>query len=92
MPGVTQRIDSAFAMAPERADWLFSDVIAYPDRLLGLVTRWIDAGAARNIICTIKFQGPTDHDAAAAFAAIPGGQVIHLYHNKHELTFLWTAC
>jgi 23S rRNA (cytidine2498-2'-O)-methyltransferase len=92
MPGVTERRDSAFALAPEPVDWLFSDVIAYPDRLLALVRRWIDAGATRHIVCTIKFQGATDHDAAEAFAAIPGGQVVHLFHNKHELTFLWTAC
>jgi 23S rRNA (cytidine2498-2'-O)-methyltransferase len=92
MPGVTERLDSAFGMAPEPVDWLFSDVIAYPDRLLGLVRRWIEAGAARYVVCTIKFQGPTDHDAAEAFAAIPGSQVMHLFHNKHELTFLWGAC
>lgn len=92
MRGVTPRLDSAFGMAPEPVDWLCSDIIAYPDRLLALVRRWIDAGAARWIVCTIKFQGPTDHDAAEAFAAIPGGQVIHLFHNKHELTFLWGAC
>jgi 23S rRNA (cytidine2498-2'-O)-methyltransferase len=92
MPGVTERLDSAFGMAPERVDWLFSDIIAYPERLLALVRRWIDASAARHIVCTIKFQGPTDHEAAEAFAAIPGGQVIHLSHNKHELTFLWGAC
>ena len=92
MPGVTQRLESAFALAPEPVDWLFSDVIAYPGRLLELVRRWIDAGAARHIVCTIKFQGSTDHDAAEAFAAIPGSQVVHLFHNKHELTFLWGAC
>ena len=92
MPGVTERQDSAFGLAPEPVDWLCSDIIAYPDRLLALVRRWIEAGAARNIVCTIKFQGDTDHDAAEAFAAIPGGQVIHLFHNKHELTFLWGAC
>jgi 23S rRNA (cytidine2498-2'-O)-methyltransferase len=92
MPGVTQRLDSAFALPPEPVDWLFSDVIAYPDRLLALVRRWIDGGAARNVVCTIKFQGPTDHDSAEAFAAIPGGRVMHLFHNKHELTFLWGAC
>jgi 23S rRNA (cytidine2498-2'-O)-methyltransferase len=91
MPGVTERLDSAFGMAPEPVDWLFSDVIAYPDRLLALVRRWIEAAAARHIVCTIKFQGPTDHDAAEAFAAIPGGRVVHLFHNKHELTFLWRA-
>jgi 23S rRNA (cytidine2498-2'-O)-methyltransferase len=92
MPGVSERLDSAFGLEPEPVDWLFSDIISYPDRLLTLVRRWIDAGAARYIVCTIKFQGPTDHDAAEAFAAIPGGQVIHLFHNKHELTFLWGAC
>jgi 23S rRNA (cytidine2498-2'-O)-methyltransferase len=92
MPNVTQRLDSAFALPPQPVDWLFSDVIAYPDRLLALVRRWIDAGAARHIVCTIKFQGPTDHDAADAFAAIAGGSVAHLLHNKHELTFLWGAC
>jgi 23S rRNA (cytidine2498-2'-O)-methyltransferase len=92
MPGVAERLDSAFGMVPEKVDWLFSDVIAYPDRLLALVHRWIAAGAARYVVCTIKFQGPTDHDAAEAFAAIPGGRVLHLFHNKHELTFLWGAC
>ena len=89
MPGVSVRIGSAFTLAPEPVDWLFSDVIAYPGPLLALVQGWIDAGAARHIVCTIKFQGETDHAAADAFAAIPGGQVVHLFHNKHELTFLW---
>lgn len=92
MPGVIQRLDSAFAMTPEPVDWLFSDIIAYPDRLLAMVRRWIDSGAARHVVCTIKFQGPTDHDTAEAFAAIPGAQVVHLFHNKHELTFLWGPC
>ena len=92
MPGVTERLESAFAMAPEPVDWLCSDVIAYPDRLLALVRRWIEAGAAKHIVCTIKFHGLTDHQAAEAFAAIPGGRVVHLFHNKHELTFLWGAC
>jgi 23S rRNA (cytidine2498-2'-O)-methyltransferase len=89
MPGVIERLDSAFATPPEPVDWLFSDVIAYPDRLLALVRRWLPF--AGHIVCTIKFQGQTDHDAADAFAAIPGGRVVHLWHNKHELTFLWTA-
>jgi 23S rRNA (cytidine2498-2'-O)-methyltransferase len=92
MPNVALRQESAFALPPEPVDWLCSDIIAYPDRLLALVKRWIDAGAARHIVCTIKFQGATDHDAAEAFAEIPGGRVVHLFHNKHELTFIWAAC
>ena len=91
MPGIRQHLTSAFAVTPEPVDWLFSDLIAYPDRLLVLVQRWI-AAAARHVVCTIKFQGPTDHDAADGFAAIPGGRIVHLFHNRHELTFLWQAC
>lgn len=91
MPGVTHRTGSAFALGPEPVDWLLSDVIAYPRRMLALVTRWIEAGAPRHVVCTLKFQGETDHEAAAGFAAIPGGRLVHLFHNKHELTFLWPA-
>ncbi len=90
MPGVSLRQESAFGLDPRQeqpVDWLFSDIICYPARLLGLVQRWIEAGAARNLVCTIKFQGETDHDTAAAFAAIPGAVVFHGAHNKHELTF-----
>jgi 23S rRNA (cytidine2498-2'-O)-methyltransferase len=85
LPGVTWRQDSAFAIAPTPCDWLVCDVVAYPDRLLALVQRWL--GVARKIICTVKFQGETDHAAAEAFAALPGGTLRHLFHNKHELTF-----
>ena len=87
--GVMQRIESAFALPPEPAGWLFSDVIAYPSRLLALVERWIEAGTVPRIVCSVKFQGSTDHDAADAFAKLPGGTLTHLSHNKHELTFFW---
>ena len=89
LPSVEYRQDSAFALSPEPIDWLVCDVIAYPARTLALIERWL--GSARCIVCTIKFQGPTDHDAAAALAAIPGARLVHLFHNKHELTFLWTG-
>lgn len=94
MPGVTERLTSAFGLDPAQepaVDWLFSDIICYPPRLLALVQRWMDAGKARNILCTLKFQGATDHAAAAGFAAIPGGRLLHLHHNKHELTWMWPA-
>jgi 23S rRNA (cytidine2498-2'-O)-methyltransferase len=64
-------------------------VIAYPRRLLALVQRWIAAGVVPRIVGTIKFQGVTDHEAADAFAAIPGARLRHLFHNRHELTFFW---
>ncbi len=90
MPGVEQVIESAFAMTPEPVDWLVCDVIAYPERLFDLVGRWIGADGAKRIVCTVKFQGATDHGTAGKFAALPNGRLIHLFHNKHELTFLWT--
>ncbi len=90
MPGVEWRAGSAFALDPASfgpVDWMVCDVIAYPRRTLALVKRWLAAGNARNIVCTIKFQGETDHAIVDEFAAIPGAWVGHLHHNKHELTF-----
>lgn len=89
MPGVSWQAGSAFAIAPRPVDWLVSDVIAYPAPLLSMVQAWTAPGAARRIVCTIKLQGSTDHAAVEAFSAISGGQAVHLFHNKHELTFLW---
>jgi 23S rRNA (cytidine2498-2'-O)-methyltransferase len=91
LPNVRWRQGSAFALDPRHeapVDWLCSDIICYPQRLLGLVQRWLDAGTARNLICTIKFQGVTDQGVVREFQAIPGGHVLHLHHNRHELTFI----
>lgn len=88
MPGVTLRQESAFALPPEPVDWLFSDVICYPARLLALIERWIAAGTAPRIVATIKFQGGTDHETAARFAAIHGARLFHGAHNKHEVMFV----
>ena len=91
LPGIEQRRESAFALDPRTAgpvDWLFSDIVCYPKRLLALVERWLAAGNTRNLVCTVKFQGPTDFAAMARFAAIPGSRLMHLHHNKHELTWI----
>jgi 23S rRNA (cytidine2498-2'-O)-methyltransferase len=90
LPGVEYRGESAFGLDPRvvgPVDWLFSDVVCYPKRLLTLVQRWVAAGAARHFVCTVKFQGATDFEAMQAFAAIPGSRLLHLHHNKHELTW-----
>lgn len=94
MRNVAWRQGSAFALDPDDfgpVDWLCSDVICYPARLLRLVQRWLGSGLVRNAVCTLKFQGETDHDTARAFAAIPGSRLVHLHHNKHELTWLWSS-
>ena len=89
LPNVTWHGESAFGLEPNdvgAVDWWCSDIIGYPERVLRLVEKWLDH--ATNIVCTIKFQGETDHDIAHRFAAIPNSRVVHLFHNKHELTFL----
>lgn len=93
-PGVTSVADSAFALDPAALavdgplDWLVCDVACYPERLLALVERWLDARAARHFVCTIKLQGATDADVLERFAAIGGSRVLHLWHNRHEATWL----
>lgn len=94
LPGVESRQASAFALDPQSVppvDWLCSDVVCYPARLLSLVRRWLDSGRARNFVCTLKFQGPTDHATQREFQAIPGSRLLHLHHNKHELTWIRLA-
>jgi len=91
MPGVEWRQANAFGLDPAEigpVDWLFSDVICYPARLLELVQRWQALGLAKRIVCTLKFQGPTDHETARRFAAIPDSRLRHLHHNKHELCWM----
>jgi 23S rRNA (cytidine2498-2'-O)-methyltransferase len=91
LPHVEQRLASAFALDPKsvgRVDWLFSDVICYPKRLLTTVRRWLEAGTVGRFACTIKFQGATDFETMREFAAIPGSRLLHLHHNKHELTWI----
>lgn len=90
-PLVTYLAGSAFALNPETTgvfDWLCCDVICYPERLLKTIQRWIKSGKVRNFVCTLKFQGETDHESAEAFAAIPGSRLMHLSCNKHELTWV----
>jgi 23S rRNA (cytidine2498-2'-O)-methyltransferase len=91
LPDIVHRRESAFALDPREVgpvDWLFSDVVCYPKRLLALVRKWLQAGTVHRFVCTIKFQGATDFQAIRDFAALPGSRLLHLHHNKHELTWI----
>lgn len=92
-PLVTFQAHDAFTLPPEEigpCDWVFSDVICYPDRLYDWVQKWLQSGLCKNMICTIKMQGGIDWAAAQKFADIPQSRVVHLNYNKHELT--WIHC
>jgi len=91
LPGIEYRRGSAFTLEPRSVgpvDWLFSDIICYPAKLLELLQKWLESGNVRRVVCTIKFQGATDFVTLRRFAAIPGSRLVHLHHNKHELTWL----
>ena len=92
LPNVEHCIGSGFALSPDlvgRADWLFSDMICYPERLFSLVSQWIEAKAMKRALCTIKFQSKDDHAMLSRFLQLPGSTVRHLSCNKHELTWFW---
>lgn len=83
---------SSFSLTPDMigpVDWLFSDMACYPERLLELVRLWHEQGAATRFLCTLKFQGETDHESARAFASFPGSRLLHLSCNRHELTWFY---
>lgn len=85
---VHQKNESAFGLDPKsigQVDWFFSDIICYPERLLELVKKW--QPFAKNFVCSIKFQGPTNHEIVKEFLKISNSKVRHQFHNKHELTF-----
>ncbi len=94
LPGLDYRGMSAFALDPATlgpVDWLFSDIVCYPARLYRLIEIWLAAGTCQRFVCTLKFQGATDHETARSFAAIPNSRLMHLSHNKHELTWVKLA-
>ncbi len=90
-PLVTFQAHDAFTLTPQEigpVDWVFSDVICYPDRLLKWIHTWLDSGLTRHMICTIKMQGAIDWELIAQFAAISDSHIVHLNYNKHELTII----
>jgi 23S rRNA (cytidine2498-2'-O)-methyltransferase len=95
LPRIEFLKQSAFALDPnsfdEPVDWLLCDVACYPKRLYDLTLKWIAAKKAKQFIFTIKLQGKTDLEVIKQFQAIPGGQVLHLFQNKHEVTFFYPA-
>ncbi|QTQ12736.1 SAM-dependent methyltransferase [Treponema parvum] len=87
----------AFTLKPEELgafDWVFSDVICYPERLYKWVQGWVESGLAKNMICTIKMkiktetQDKIDWNLIKEFENLPESRIVHLNYNKHELTWL----
>lgn len=92
-PLVKFQVHDAFTLRPEEIgpiDWLFSDVICYPERLFEWINMWLKYNPNLNMICTIKMQGSINWTLIQQFADIPGSKIVHLNYNKHELTWIHT--
>jgi 23S rRNA (cytidine2498-2'-O)-methyltransferase len=99
LPAVRHLKHDAFTLKPEELctqnsvggfDWFCCDAAVYPARLFAWVEKWLASGLAKNYVCTIKMQGGGDMDTVRRFARL-GGEVTHLCHNKHELTWMYSA-
>jgi 23S rRNA (cytidine2498-2'-O)-methyltransferase len=82
----------AFSWTPEhRVDWLLSDVVAFPARVIDLADRWIAARLCRRFVVTVKFKGEADYPEIERLKAIlerSGAEfeVRRLCNNKNEVT------
>ncbi len=88
-PGVTFLKKDAFQINPhdfKEVSWVFSDLICFPEKLLSWIHLWLEMGSKANFICTLKFQGDEQYAIIEEFKKIPGIKLMHLFHNKHELT------
>ncbi|MFT7669547.1 MAG: 23S rRNA (cytidine2498-2'-O)-methyltransferase [Planctomycetota bacterium] len=95
LPGVKFLQQSAFALEPCEVglvDWIFCDIACYPSRLLSMVKRWLEAEMCANFVCTIKLQGEVDPIEMAEFRELANPGIRHLWHNKHELTWIKLDC
>lgn len=93
LPNVEERPGNAFTATPDsvgRVGWLFSDVICYPERLWRYLELWLASGACQHFVCTLKFQGEEHYGAIEHFASVPGSRIVHLAHNRHELTWMYS--
>jgi 23S rRNA (cytidine2498-2'-O)-methyltransferase len=95
MPGVSFMAHDAFTLTLDAIsehvrgaiNWICCDVACYPPRLAAWIESLLAAGYSGNIVATIKMQGGGDFETPLRLAAIPGSRILHLWHNKHELTF-----
>ncbi|MEI8095180.1 MAG: SAM-dependent methyltransferase [Spirochaetales bacterium] len=92
IPNLHFRAGNAFSLGPKDLpdlDWFFSDVICYPAKLWEWLQPWLELGRVKHFVVTVKMQGKDcDWETLEKFSSVPGSRIVHLYHNKHELTWL----
>ncbi len=99
-PLIDHRCDDAFGFSPGREavyDWLFSDMLEDPHKVLQSIVRpWLAGGWCRKFVVNLKF-GRVDPLALLADLRAPGSpfslhgssvRVVHLYLDREEFTVL----
>lgn len=82
----------AFKFRPEIAcDWLLSDLIAFPERIIELLDRWLCERHCRKFVVTVKFRGSADYDKLQTLKRLLENRTVdfelrRLDNNKNEVT------
>jgi len=103
-PLIEHRRDDAFGFSPGNAkvfDWLFSDMLEDPHKVLrSVVAPWLAGGWCRRFVVNLKF-GRVDPIALLEELRAPaspllrhaaGLRILHLYHDREEFTLVGTRC
>jgi 23S rRNA (cytidine2498-2'-O)-methyltransferase len=91
-PQMTFVRGDAFEFQPEEpVDWLLCDVIAFPERSIELLERWLRERWCRLFCVTLKFRGADEYvhlEAARQMLLASGAafQLRRLSSNKNEVT------
>lgn len=72
----------------EPFDWIVADMAAYPAKVLDWVGLWLESPRVPHMVVTLKMQGEPDWQTLYSFQRLKAGRLIHLFHNKHELTYI----
>ncbi|RZF21590.1 hypothetical protein DAY19_07840 [Halobacteriovorax vibrionivorans] len=68
MPKVNFSAEDAFKfMTEDGFDWVVSDIICTPDRILELIETWATPQKCKNFVFTIKFKGSDSYDILQSF-------------------------
>lgn len=84
-------IGDAFKIDPDEysdCTWFFSDLICTPEKILETIEFWLGKSRVKNFVCTIKFKGDTPFEVIDKLLKIPDSNIVRLYHNKNEVTWI----
>ncbi len=71
----------------EKNAWIFSDVALAPEKIANLLLEFKQTRPDINFVCTLKFTKKSDLKLLSSLASEPNSNLIHLSHNKHEVTW-----